>query len=305
MKESPHKIDFKNGIFDNCLQKLIKDGIGQENMNMQEVWVMEINPKDSSKVNGMLRELKNFHLLPFLKKFQKRTVESETGNSTVLDVLIGETSKLQSEEEVNALLKVDGKLRRVNVPSNYPPTKELCTEWSKIWPIVWKGNPIVQELNSIRLDIQEISENLSKISELSVSPPLKDELPIFTMVADRKGKVLTIKQDERKNHQLHHSTMLAIRDVAKLQQNDPKSYLLLDCVIYTTHEPCPMCCMALLHSRIERLVYLKDMTTGGLKFHEGYGYGIQTACTLNWKFDAYRWCGDEIPVGIVDDLAYA
>jgi tRNA(adenine34) deaminase len=42
-----------------------------------------------------------------------------------------------------------------------------------------------------------------------------------------------------------------------------KNYRLLDCTLYVTLEPCPMCAGLLVHSRIKRLVYASaDLKTG-------------------------------------------
>ena len=43
------------------------------------------------------------------------------------------------------------------------------------------------------------------------------------------------------------------------------NYLCHDLLVYTTHEPCIMCSMALVHSRIGRIIYMKGVPeTGGL-----------------------------------------
>ena len=56
-----------------------------------------------------------------------------------------------------------------------------------------------------------------------------------------------------------HAEMVAIRDAGKRLQN----YRLLDCTLYVTLEPCPMCAGLLVHSRINRLVFAsKDLKTG-------------------------------------------
>ncbi|KAF3917197.1 hypothetical protein ABW20_dc0106230 [Dactylellina cionopaga] len=45
---------------------------------------------------------------------------------------------------------------------------------------------------------------------------------------------------------------------------DPDGYLMNDLIVFMTHEPCIMCSMAMVHSRIGCLVYDEPMVSGGL-----------------------------------------
>lgn len=50
-----------------------------------------------------------------------------------------------------------------------------------------------------------------------------------------------------------------------------------------------MCAMALVHSRISRLIYLKDSKgTGAISKDSGKGYMIHTSCSLNWKYESFK-----------------
>jgi tRNA(adenine34) deaminase len=56
-----------------------------------------------------------------------------------------------------------------------------------------------------------------------------------------------------------HAEIMAIQSAGKNIQN----YRLIDCTLYVTLEPCPMCAGALVHARIKRLVYgAGDYKTG-------------------------------------------
>ncbi|PPI88933.1 tRNA adenosine(34) deaminase TadA [Candidatus Pantoea edessiphila] len=59
-----------------------------------------------------------------------------------------------------------------------------------------------------------------------------------------------------------HAEIIAIREAGKTLKN----YRLLNTTLYVTLEPCTMCAGALVHSRIERLVYgIDDMKTGAVQ----------------------------------------
>lgn len=56
-----------------------------------------------------------------------------------------------------------------------------------------------------------------------------------------------------------HAEVMAIADAGQNLQN----YRLIDCTLYVTLEPCPMCAGALVHARVKRVVYgAGDYKTG-------------------------------------------
>lgn len=84
---------------------------------------------------------------------------------------------------------------------------------------------------------------------------------------------------------------------------DPAGYLCLGLEFYLTHEPCVMCSMALVHSRVSRVIFEKRMPlTGGLTAGSGecqdgdspgLGYGLFWLPSLNWKFLTWQWMLDD------------
>ncbi|KAF1982165.1 cytidine deaminase-like protein [Aulographum hederae CBS 113979] len=67
-------------------------------------------------------------------------------------------------------------------------------------------------------------------------------------------------------------------------------YLCVDLEIYTTQEPCIMCCMAVLHSRFSRCLFGRKMPrTGAWMAESGLGYGLFWRPELNWKLLCWQW----------------
>lgn len=87
-----------------------------------------------------------------------------------------------------------------------------------------------------------------------------NEIPVgAVLVKDNKvvgqGWNLSILQHDA----CAHAEIMAIREAGKVLQN----YRLIDCTLYVTLEPCPMCAGALVHARVKRVVYgAGDYKTG-------------------------------------------
>jgi len=86
------------------------------------------------------------------------------------------------------------------------------------------------------------------------------EIPVgAVVVAD--GKIIGegFNQSIINNDPSAHAEMQAIKQAGQYLQN----YRMLDCTLYVTLEPCPMCAGLLVHSRINRLVFAStDLKTG-------------------------------------------
>jgi tRNA-specific adenosine deaminase 3 len=79
--------------------------------------------------------------------------------------------------------------------------------------------------------------------------------------------------------------MVAIENVAQHQRlHKTDAYLLNNLDLYTLDEPCAMCAMALVHSRIRRVFYVRSTPFGAL----GSQYSVHTHTSLNHHFQVFQ-----------------
>ncbi|UJR38549.1 hypothetical protein I4U23_031215 [Adineta vaga] len=147
-----------------------------------------------------------------------------------------------------------------------------------------------------------LSSHRRRSNELSAYSKIQgdDKEVHCAIIVDNDGQIpLVGTRDYRHEHPLQHSTIVAIDSLSKnsfylrenllekfLEKSQPKkSYLLNGCSIYLTYEPCIMCSMALLHSRISNVYYLyRNQQYGAL----GSIYKLHTSKKTNHRFNVYQ-----------------
>lgn len=86
------------------------------------------------------------------------------------------------------------------------------------------------------------------------------EVPVGAVIV-YKDKIISYGHNRREesNNALAHAELIAIDKACKYFN----SWRLIDCELYVTLEPCPMCAGAIINSRITRLIYgAKDYKSG-------------------------------------------
>ena len=92
-----------------------------------------------------------------------------------------------------------------------------------------------------------------------------NEVPVGAIVVKKStGKIIGKGYNRREidKNPLAHAEIAAIKQAAETLGG----WRLLDCDIYVTLEPCPMCCGAIINSRIERVIFgAFDSKSGSLE----------------------------------------
>ena len=88
----------------------------------------------------------------------------------------------------------------------------------------------------------------------------KEEVPVGAVVV-REGRIIAraFNQVEMLKDATAHAEMLALTQAEQVVGD----WRLNDCTLYVTKEPCPMCAGALVHVRIQRVVFGASDTKAG------------------------------------------
>ncbi|KAG9048985.1 hypothetical protein FS837_011536 [Tulasnella sp. UAMH 9824] len=204
----------------------------------------------------------------------------------------------------------------VTVPSTHAVNQTQLTRKNVLWPVCYY--PMLEtkkEKEWTKQEVEGMREGAKKAIEAGREAKKQlGELPIAAYVTttfDPEVAASTSTSwtdyDTRNSthHPLRHACMNIIRKVASSDSalsasstdtTQQPSYLLTGYTLFITHEPCIMCCMALLHSRVKDVVYIKPMPkTGGLG---GRGADEHKALVedsvpglkgVNHRFGIWRW----------------
>jgi len=116
----------------------------------------------------------------------------------------------------------------------------------------------------------------------------RGEVPIGAVITGPDGAILAVAGNRTRtmNDPTAHAEMLAIREAcAKLG-----SERLVDCDLYVTLEPCPMCAAAISFARIRRLYYgAADPKGGGVE----HGARVFNQPTCNHVPEIYAGIDEE------------
>lgn len=101
---------------------------------------------------------------------------------------------------------------------------------------------------------------LAKALDLAREAALDDEVPVGAVIV-RDDKIIGSGRNTREKDQnpIKHAEMIAIEEAARALG----SWRLIDCDLYVTLEPCPMCLAACQQARVRRVVYAAKDESGG------------------------------------------
>ncbi|KAG7330807.1 hypothetical protein KOW79_004776 [Hemibagrus wyckioides] len=231
------------------------------------------------------------------------SISAQTRRPTLTDLL---TSK-----DFN--LKGLGEPFLVRIPARAPLTRPQFERASLHWPTSFHEDKQVTLGLTGQLFTSsqqaKIQEYMTAAVEAARSGREEGMDAVGAAIVDPKsGRIITVGHDLTRDHPLHHAVMVCIDLVAWAQGggvypygkhpacrytvSDPlisseesaQPYICTGYELYVTREPCVMCAMALVHSRISRVFYGASSPDGAL----GTKFKIHCQKGLNHHFDVYK-----------------
>ncbi|OWT41077.1 tRNA-specific adenosine deaminase 3 [Cryptococcus neoformans] len=232
-----------------------------------------------------------------------------------------------------------------SVPSSGARTQEQLKWKHHIWPVSFSPAPIIP-VDSSSWPISRkawVAAGIKRVLKLAVDAKQNSELPVATFCTSAPPcfwptmdgfipPTLNLRAsscDTRisESHPLRHATLNCVASIAHLRTVPPftdvpptrngADYLLTSLSLFISHEPCVMCAMALLHSRVREVFYVFPRKKGGgFEYNEGNehgeaspvhghdegagtrknigeqgGFGIHARRDLNHRFEVWKWDG--------------
>ncbi|TFK40622.1 hypothetical protein BDQ12DRAFT_733838 [Crucibulum laeve] len=283
-----------------------------------QAWVVDI--PDPRHITTMLKWLKKNGLetpdLGHLKRIRKH------GDTTTF-LLTTAPDPPSLPEELNLPQPV-----QTPVPNSSALTQPSLHLKSALWPTVYTPRRKGESEGWSRGKVRWAWQAMKTTVEAAINARRDGELPIaahipppYESLVDLNQRAFTACDTRRStNHPLRHAAINAIRcmadyrasadllrraspsksmgpessfDSARDESQNGTNYLLTSRTFFITHEPCIMCSMALLHSRVKEVVYLYPMTkTGGC----GGSACLPTLNGVNHRFGICTWNEEKAPV---------
>lgn len=250
-----------------------------------------------------LRELGLENTFKHLKRIRKVVGES---NENLL-VFLCLNSQRNDKKIEQLATDYNAELKDVEIPTTAPLTRAQLITWNHYWPCtLLKRTMFTQPVSTFSVQFKiAVEKHMNRAIELARKAREKGFLPIGGVMVDPatncvvaeafdqsryfKGSSVAStysKSSTSSDTPLDHCAMLCIKSVATQQCSGRTDFHLCNNFdFFTTREPCVMCSMALLHSRIGRVFYgTSNPEFGGL----GSCCCIHFENSLNHRFSVYK-----------------
>ncbi|XP_038575498.1 LOW QUALITY PROTEIN: probable inactive tRNA-specific adenosine deaminase-like protein 3 [Micropterus salmoides] len=283
-----------------------------------------VNKKETSRLIRELHNLYPLKGLQHIKRVRAVKEKGSPHPLEVLVCLVSDAPDMKAASVNSLLPSdgVDGdglgELFVVKVPARPPLTRPQFELASKHWPTSFHEDKQVTvalrgELFSPPQKAKMHMYMMAALTAAKEGNELGMEAAGAVVVDPAMERIIAVGHDCRGDHPLHHAVMVCIDLVARSQgggcysfdrypacrfsspisdtfqkasdaEASSQPYICTGYDLYVTREPCVMCAMALVHSRIGRVFYGTASADGAL----GTKYKIHSQKDLNHHFEVYK-----------------
>ncbi|XP_050036677.1 probable inactive tRNA-specific adenosine deaminase-like protein 3 isoform X1 [Dermacentor andersoni] len=209
----------------------------------------------------------------------------------------------------------------VDVPQHAPLTRCQFEASNSLWPTQFHEDKLIAKILGGNFFTAKDKEDMEGYMMLAIEAARKGLAGVGVVVVNPDTSTLLVIATGDKNHPVKHAVMVAVDMVARhhgggawplmaenilcevtpqdLEVDKKAPYLCTGYDFYITHEPCTMCAMALVHSRVRRVFYGCPTSRGALgslrKLHVQPG--------LNHHFQVWRGLLEEQCAALSDRTA--
>lgn len=270
------------------------------------------NKKETSKVLNVLNEKFPLENCQHLKR-----VRARQGKDSPLLVMVTRTESTEKNHLTDILTCICpslGPLCVAKLPMSPPLTRQQYEESVQYWPVNFHEDKKITKLMKRTFFSDEellvLKKHMQEAIDCAKLAQENQQVPVGAVIVDPETDLVIAKSHDLRhgNHPLKHAAMVCIDMVAKSQgggmwksedlglfavdlstieetgKTKSVPYLCSTYHIYLTREPCVMCAMALVHSRIQRVYYGSSYREGAL----GSMYKLHTQAGLNHRYQVFK-----------------
>lgn len=254
--------------------------------------------REKKVISHVVKQLAEHFPLPKEYLFLKR-IKCQNEDCILIIVCISDELPKDLADQIEGL--IPDSLRQVEIPSKAPRTRHQFQKSKDFWPCHFHEDKRLEAILGKTLPevwgdkpFDTHCRNMQRITKQD------DGKAAAALVWDPKqGRQVAFAYDSQDQHVLRHAAMNLIDSVAhahgggawpastevQAADTNEKSYLLTDYDVYLSHEPCIMCSMALVHSRVSRVFFAQTNDLNGGLFSLAR---LQNITSLNHTFEVYH-----------------
>ncbi|KRZ66817.1 putative inactive tRNA-specific adenosine deaminase-like protein 3 [Trichinella papuae] len=288
-----------------CLNSAVAATLIAFEIQVDEFYAIELD--DAKLVSSYVQAFSELWPI-YSYKHLKRVRGTQPFTILLAPVCETDENKLSKAECFSDLAKL--KLLKINVPKYPPLTRSQYEAAMLIWPVAFHPNKRIANLMDLSIFSNADVFNANRYMRMCIDSAKKVEGQVgvgCAIVEPKTGTVISVANNSlTSENPIQHAVMCAIDLVAEFQGGKPLSrqcsgvlhaekdklspssgscfYLCTGFDCYVTREPCAMCSMALLHSRIRRVFYGYPVNHGAL----GSAAMIHILKSSNHRFDVFK-----------------